>query len=480
MIMKNISIILVVFIFSFVSCSKENRNIPDEKITKNLTIFFINDQHGQLDNFSKIKHIIDEEKQETSVIVACSGDMFSGNPVVDNYPEKGYPMIDVMNRAGFDITVLGNHEFDYGDSYLKERIEQSDFDWVCANVDMGSTGIPEPFDYKTINIDSLKVTFLGLVETGGKENLTIPSTHPLKVQNLTFERPENVISKYSDIKEQENSDLYIVLSHLGHNSYSGALGDFQLASQFPYFDLIIGGHSHHKIDTIINNIPVFQAGAYLNYLGKIELLVKDKKIDSINFALIDLNTYTEFDSELKTVIDDYNNLPYLNEVIGFSHIYHDISRVGCFYADALKGIMNVDVSFQNTGGVRSGLDEGDIIKREIFEIAPFNNGTVIYNMSIAEIKAFLKGSGSGFYYSGIQIEQIGENIQIKDSNGIIITDNTILSLGINDYIPAVHDTYFPANGNTQSLTAAETIISYLVNINSQVNYPNCDHYFRYQ
>jgi 2',3'-cyclic-nucleotide 2'-phosphodiesterase (5'-nucleotidase family) len=480
--MKKIFIILLV-IFSFVSCSKDNgrnKNIQDETITKNLTIFFVNDQHGQLDNFSKIKHIIDEEKQETNVIVACSGDMFSGNPVVDNYPEKGYPMIDVMNKVGFDISVFGNHEFDYGEANLKSRVEQADFDWVCANIDMGSTGIPEPYDYKTISINNLKVTFLGLVETNGMANATIPSTHPLKVQNLTFERPESVVSHYQDIKEQENSDLYIVLSHLGHNSYSGALGDFQLASQFPYFDLIIGGHSHHKIDTIINNIPVFQAGAYLNYLGKIELLVKDKKINSINFTLIDLNTYTEYDSELKKVIDDYNNLPYLSEVIGFSHIYHDISRVGCFYTDALKGIMNVDVSFQNTGGVRSYLDEGDITKREIFEIAPFNNGTVIYNMSITEIKTFLKGSGSGFYYSGIQIEQIGDNIQIKDSIGIIITDNTILSIGINDYIPAVHDTYFPTNGNIQSLTAAETIISYLVNVNSQVNYPNCDHYFRYQ
>lgn len=480
--MKNISIILLV-IFSFVSCSKDNgknKDKSDETIIKNLTIFFINDQHGQLDNFSKIKHIIDEEKQETNVIVACSGDMFSGNPVVDNYPKKGYPMIDVMNKVGFDISVFGNHEFDYGEANLKNRVEQADFDWVCANIDMGSTGIPEPSEYKTLDIDNLKVTFLGLVETGGKANATIPSTHPLKVQNFTFERPENVVSQYSDIKEQENSDLYIVLSHLGHNSYSGALGDFQLASQFPYFDLIIGGHSHHKIDTIINNIPVFQAGAYLNYLGKIELLVKDKKINSINFTLIDLNTYTEYDSELKKVIDDYNNLPYLSEVIGFSHIYHDISRVGCFYTDALKDIMNVDVSFQNTGGVRSYLDEGDITKREIFEIAPFNNGTVIYNMSITEIKTFLKGSGSGFYYSGIQIERIGDDIQIKDSIGIIITDNTILSLGINDYIPAVHDTYFPANGNIQSLTTAETIISYLVNVNSQVNYPNCDHYFRYQ
>ena len=479
--MKKIFIILLA-IFSVVNCSKDDENnISDETLTKNLTIFFINDQHGQLDKFSEIKYIVDKERQNTNVIVACSGDMFSGNPVVDNYPEKGYPMIDIMNRVGFDISVIGNHEFDYGELVLKDRLEQADFDWVCANVDMGSTGIPEPFEYITLSIDNLNVTFLGLLETNGKEDATIPSTHPWKVQNLTFERPENVVSRYANIKEQENSDLYIALTHLGHTRYGGELGDFQLAEQFPYFDLIVGGHSNPLLDTVVNNIPVFQAGSYLNYLGKIELLVKNKKVESVSYELIDLNSYPDYDAELKVVIDGYeNSMSSLNDVIGFSHLYHDRYKVGCFYADALKGKMNVDVSFQNGGGVRSDLNEGNITKREIYEISPFNNGTIIYNMSISEIKAFLKGSASGFYYSGIQIEQIGNDIQIKDLGGDIIADNTVLLVGVNDYIAAVHDSYFPTNGNTQSLTAAETIISYLENVNSQVDYPGCSHYFRYQ
>jgi 5'-nucleotidase/UDP-sugar diphosphatase len=476
---KSIAFLVIVFI---VSCSLDNEGSKNgQPITKNLTIFFVNDQHGQLENFSKIKQIVDEEKQETNVIVACSGDIFSGNPVVDNYEEKGYPIIDVMNRVGFDISVIGNHDFDYGEFVLKDRMEQADFDWICANVDMGSTGIPEPLEYNTISIGGMKVTFLGLVETNGKENATIPSTQPWKVQNITFQRPENVVSQYANIKGQENSDLYIALTHLGHNGYGGELGDFQLAGQFPYFDLIIGGHSHVLLDTVINNIPIFQAGCYLNYLGKIELSVKEKKIEFVDFDLINLNIYSDYDAELMGVIDGYNNsTSYLNDVIGFSHLYYAVYRVGCFYTDALRGAMNVDVSFQNTGGIRSDLDEGDIARREIYEISPFNNGTVIYHMSVSEIKTFLQESASGFYYSGIQIEQISSDIQIKDLSGNIIADNTVLSIGINDYIPAVYDSYFPTSGEVQSLTAAETLIFYLEYINDQVNYPDSNRYFRYQ
>ncbi|MDA3905185.1 MAG: bifunctional UDP-sugar hydrolase/5'-nucleotidase [Bacteroidales bacterium] len=473
---------LLLFLFIFTACSKnntDNKIIPDEIITKNLTIFIVNDVHSQLNNFSKVKSIVDKEKSITNVIVASSGDLFSGSPVVDNYPEKGYPMIDVMNKIGFDIAVLGNHEFDYGEAILKDRMDQSNFYWVCANVDMGNTQVPEPWEYKTIRIDNLKVTFLGLVETDGKQDGIIPSTHPWKVQNFTFESPENIVAQYSNIKEQENSDLYIALSHLGFDK-SWGFGDVQLAMQFPYFDLIIGGHSHSLINTTVNEIPIFQAGSYLNYLGKIVMTITDKYIESINYELINLNTISEYDSELKADIDEYNNLPYFDEVIGFSQIYHSQSQVGCFMTDALREQMNVDISFQNSGGVRSDLNQGDITKREIFEISPFNNGTIIYSMSVREIKDFLIGSGAGFYYSGVQIKQISNDIQIKDLLGNNLNDDTILSVGIIDYIPAVYDSYFPLTGNVQLLSDAETIISYLENINSQVNYPNCDNYFRYR
>jgi len=458
-------------------CNKNNQ-VPDSNI--DLTIFFINDYHSQIDNFSKIKHIIDQERQQTNVLVVGGGDIFSGSPVVDYHPEKGYPMIDMMNRVGFDVAVLGNHEFDYGEEILKDRFEQAKFVWVCANVDMGSTDVPQPLPYKTITIGDSKITFLGLIETNGKQDDIIPSTHPWRVQNFVFERPENVVGQYSNLKETENADLLIALTHLGFDGGDRNLGDSQLAQQFPYFDLIIGGHSHQKINAIVNDIPIVQAGSYLNYLGKVELSVKQKSIASINYELIDLNIYSDFDAELKAIIDEYNDLPYLSEVVGNSQVYHERSQVGCFVADALQGRMAVDVSFQNGGGVRSDLNEGDITKREIYEISPFNNGTVIYSMSVLEIKEFLIGTGSGFYYSGIQIIQDERDVIIKDINGSTLTNDVILTVGVLDYIAAVNDSYFPPNGAIQDLNDAETIISYLETINSEVNYQNCSRYFRFQ
>ncbi len=478
--LKLIKLLLVFLIVSCSSVSEVNNDTQgsDNDVTKNITIFFVNDQHAQLDNFAKVKHVIDQEKINNNVIVACSGDMFSGSPVVDNYKDdQGFPMIDVMNKVGFDISVLGNHEFDYGEETLKKRIEQANFEWVCANVDMLETDVPQPKPYHTITKGDTKVTFLGLVETNGKDNGTIPSTHPWKVQNLSFERPETVVANYKDVKESEESDIYIALTHLGHNSSN--LGDVQLAQQFPYFDLIIGGHSHQEINTVINGVPIFQAGSYLKNLGKIEISVKNKTVTNIEYSLINLDAISDFDEPLKTEIDEYNNLPDLDEVFGNSLIYHERYKVGCFYADALKNAMNVDVAFQNSGGVRSDLEQGDITKKDIFKIEPFNNGTVKYQMSVQQIKNFLVGTASGFYFSGIQITQVGQSVEIKNESGDVLSNDTFLSVGLNDYIPAVHDNYFPLASDVQPLSAAESIMYYLQNITSQVNYPDCANYFRY-
>lgn len=471
--MKYLNQLFSILIIGFlISCSNSDKPIP-EPTDKSLTIFFVNDQHGQIDNFSKIKHIIDTEREQTNVIVACSGDMFSGNPVVDNADEEGAPMVDLMNRIGFDISVIGNHEFDYGQDVLKKRMEQSSFEWVCANVDMGSTVVPQPKAYHTVNKGDVKICFLGLLETNGKDD-QVPSTHPNKVKGISFEDHKNVVGEYTQLKHEEECDLLVALTHIGIN------GDKQLAGQHTFFDLIIGGHSHSKAQELVNGTPVFQAGNYLNQLGKISLTIKDNEILDFDYNIIELSAYSNYDADMQLLIDDYNNLPYLKEIIGYSHNDHNRSQVGCFYTDALRSHLNVDVAFQNTGGVRSGLNFGNITRRNIFEISPFKNGVMKYEMSVLQIKQFLIGSASGFYYSGIRLEQNGQTITIKDINGNELNDETLLTVGINDFIPAVHDAYFPEFGERQPLTAAYTLMAYLENGDGQINYQNCNRYFRYQ
>lgn len=474
--MKAIKAIFIVILFFIWSCDKEK---TETSKTNQLTIFFVNDVHGQIDNFSKIKQIVDAERGTKNVLLVSSGDMFSGNPVVDNYNEKGFPIIDLMNDCEFDISVLGNHEFDYGPKILQQRIEQSKFPWICVNIEVKNSGVQPLAAFHTLLTGDLRITFLGLLETAGSKNTVIPSSHPLKVKDFEFVPAQGIIKDYIQLKEQEDADLLIALSHLGLGSYEGGIGDFQLAYENYFIDAIIGGHTHAIMDTVFSNTPIFHAGAYLHYLGKIEFQIQNKKIQSSKFELIDLDSYSQYDVSVQSKIDSYNDISYLKEVIGFSEQNLNRYETGCFYTDALRIQMNVDVAFQNTGGVRSGMESGDITVHEIFEISPFNNGTLIYEMTVAEIKQFLIGSESGFYYSGIYPKKEDGELVILDQNFRKIPDDYVLKVGINDYIPAMHSVYFPTNGQVQQLTAAETLIGYLRNNDAPINYSGCNRYFRY-
>lgn len=448
----------------------EDPDTPEEDEEKELTIFFVNDQHGQLDNFAKIKHIIDEEKKENpNVILTCSGDIFSGNPVVDTYEEKGYPMIDIMNEVGFDIAVLGNHEFDYGEEILADRINQSEFTWICANIDVEQTNIPEPLEYSSIEIDDLKVTFLGLVETNGKENDIIPSTHPKKVENLTFERPENVVERFADVKETEDADLYIALTHLGISA------DRQLAEQFPYFDLIIGGHNHLQRQEVYNNIPTFQAGSNLEVLGKIDLTIKNKEITNYNSELINLSEYQNYDQNLKSKIEAYNNHnPDLKTVISYTEDGLSRLSLGCVYTDILRNYGDVDVTIQNLGGIRiDTLYAGNITKEKIYDMDPFGNGFVLMDISVEDLKFFIQNN-NWYFYSGVEITLHDNNEISLSINGVELEDTDILKLGTNDYITSVNDSYFKNSGELYPLTTAQSIIYYLENSQENLSYSSCN------
>lgn len=104
-----------------------------------VVIFHINDMHGKIDNLPRLAWLIQQYKVTNSYVTAVSGgDGFSGNPAVDQYEPPGYPMIDLLEQCGFTVSVIGNHEFDYGQTALNNRMEQNSIRFISANMDCSS------------------------------------------------------------------------------------------------------------------------------------------------------------------------------------------------------------------------------------------------------------------------------------------------------------------------------------------------------
>lgn len=142
--------------------------------------------------------------------------------------------IDVMNSMKFDVACLGNHEFDNGMNELARRLRNLDADVVCANYDFSGTPL-----------DNLVKPYVVLRKAGKKIGIIGLLTDIMKVvdrniaKDLTYQEPVGVVNELAEyLKDENNCDLVICLSHLGYAE------DKELASMVRNVDMIIGGHSH--------------------------------------------------------------------------------------------------------------------------------------------------------------------------------------------------------------------------------------------
>lgn len=410
----------LVFAFLFISCGKDAEII----------ILCTNDMHGSIDNFAKLSAYYQKIKSENpNTFLFSDGDLFSGNPLVDQYFEKGYPIVDIMNKTGYCLSSFGNHEFDYGQEVLNKRIKQAEFQFICANIEFGENSVLQFVEpYKIFDINGVTMSVLSLLEVGSGG---IPSTHPNNVAGLKFESPQKTVEKYSFLNR---CNIFILLSHLGIDR------DEDIAGKYPEIDVILGGHSHTKIskEMIKNGVLITQASAKLNFVGETRISVKKGKIVSKTNKLVDLNKLDDEDPEIRKLIDWYIDN---DTAIIIGQAASKISgkpKLGALMTDALIEILDLDIAFQNSGGIRvSSIPEGDITDKMIYTLDPFENDVVKIIMSYDELEKFLLKKPD-LLVSGISftIEGKGKKkaIKILDTNGKELNKSKKYAVGMNSYI----------------------------------------------
>lgn len=244
-----------------------------------LTILHTNDTHSQVEpnshdlgGYARRMGIIEAERAEDpNLLLLDAGDFSQGTPYFNFF--HGRVEIEAMNRMGYDVCTLGNHEFDNGVDTLAAVLKGANFDIVCANYDLNGSaleGIVKP--YTIIKRAGLKIGVFGIgVAPGtliGEANFA-----PLK-----FLEPYPVAQKVATLlKHKKHCDVVICLSHQGtEGKNNGDYSDIELAGATRDIDVIIGGHTHMLYDLKVKNldgkeIPVVQMAKSGVYLGKIIL-----------------------------------------------------------------------------------------------------------------------------------------------------------------------------------------------------------------
>jgi len=464
--LKIITLLLSVGILS--ACGSLRQTGSATPAERQAVIFAVNDMHAAIDNFPKLAYIVDSlQTIFPDMLLVAAGDNQTGNPVNDQYPEKGWPMINLMNTTGFDISALGNHEFDTGQEGLKNLANKADFSFICANVSSKGQYEVKISPYKIVTLpNGLRLAFLGLLQLGQNG---IPDSHPDNVKGFTFRSPFETAPEFLWLKD--SSDIFIALTHIGFEE------DVKLAETMPAgIDLIIGGHSHTRVekDQIHNGIMITQAENKLKYGTLIKLTVSSDGTIQRNMKLIDIRNSKREKPAIRAMVDKYNDNPVLNEVIAAAaDDFSTYEELGYLMTDAQREAAGADIALMNPGGVRiDRLDKGPVTIKNVYQLDPFGNELVVTKLTGEEIYSLMRAAWtvddkSPLYPSGVrtEVKLDGEGnpseFVILAEDGTPLEMTRIYTVAMNSYMTQVYKYGHSDPGHSLFITTADALISYL-------------------
>lgn len=336
-------------------------------------------------------------KDIDNLLILDAGDMISGTPVSSLF--KGDPIFHVLNHWTLDAATIGNHEFDNGWQRIERYRDIADFPLLCANAyypdPKGMMHLIGDHAYKVFDRGGLKVAVIGVV-TEYTPYITVREG----TEGIKFVGSIDALNQLVP-KLKKTVDIIIVLSHIGHDN------DRRLAEEVEDIHLVIGGHSHTRLDkeVYINGVPIVQAGSKGRYIGRIDLKADNEADHIVDFTyqLLEVDpTLAKPDAETKKLIQQWEDR--VSEVVDrpLGTAVKKLSKIDMiFLADAaFLEATDADYSFHNSGGTRGSLNQGEFSYREMWNIYPFDNTLVTARVIGKEIPEHFYG------YQPIQPEKM--------------------------------------------------------------------------
>jgi 5'-nucleotidase len=441
----------------------------DDKRVVRLTLLQLNDVYqilpSDIDGSGGLARIATLQKQILSesdnILFLFAGDTIS--PSLESIEFKGQQMIDLWNNLGLNVAVLGNHEFDFKPDVLRQRIKESHFTWLAANVIDKRTGAPfgGAQSYLIKEVDGVKVGIFGLLT---KDTMKNSQPGP----DIEFLDPIATARSLVPQMRAQGATVIIALTHL-------AMEEDKRLAQAVRLDLILGGHDHELMQSQAAGTPIYKMGSDARNFGRIEVKIAAEtgEVQNIEARIIPVTKDVPEESRTRAIIDDYERRleeklgVKLDDTIGESTVALDAeqesvrgreSNVGDLIADTFREVTKADVALINGGGIRSDrlYPAGPITNRHFYSILPFKNKVVLIQVKGSELrKALERGvssvvenredggfpqvSGLQFVYNGLRPP--GSRLVSVTVQGQPLDDNRTYSLATISYLASGNEGY---------------------------------------
>ena len=428
--------LLLMLSLTLFACGEENEKEPKEDSIRDLHIYYLNDLHGALlegdreMGISKIGNFLIDEKEAMPerTLILGGGDMVQGTLISNAF--YGESTTHLMDKVGFDATVIGNHEFDWGLDMVTryydgtEGVYQAKHPMLGANVFYkGTTDIPNGIEpYTIIERGGHNIGIIGTMGEGLESSILAPM-----VEDYEFADPVPIIEEISTyLRSEKDVNIVIVISHDSGSRLNYGLA---LLEEEAKVDAIFNGHSHQTNTGTYGGIPAMISGANGSHIGHMHLVIEDGEVIDHN-----MNNMTQSsDYRLQEKHPDVEALleEYLLEV---EHLYNPIldAETGIsrndltFWMSTLMAkATGADVGIQNSGGTRDYFTEGEAVSiARLYDVFPFDN-TVVTAEVKGDILLNLINHNSQ-YFSTVDTIDPDETYTLATNNYVFLRDGNNL------------------------------------------------------
>jgi 2',3'-cyclic-nucleotide 2'-phosphodiesterase (5'-nucleotidase family) len=419
-----------------------------------------------------------------------AGDVMQGTPISNL--SFGRATVEAFNAMGYAASAIGNHEFDWTVDTLAARIRDAHFPWLSANI-RTTTGARPAWarPWAMVRAGRLKVALIGYT------TITAPSViRPDYVAGLRFDGGAAIVDSLVAVARGDSAaDVVILLAHEGAfcDPQQGCHGEVvdlaQALTQKP--DLIVSGHTHSLVTTVVNGIPIIQARSSGTALGIADIVAAPGGGRTVRLRVETVYADRERpDTAVARVVDAFRRATDSLSSRPVAVLAEPLTRqtdqypLGNLIADAYRAAAHADVAVVNNGGIRSDLDAGTVTWGQLFQVLPFQNAVTRVVVNGAQLRAVLEhAAGSGdaqAHVSGVRVTVVrsapeGRRVAaLTLADGRAVRDDGRYTLAVPDFLAAGGSGYAmlrPLPALNTGVVDLDALIAYLRQLPQPVRVP---------
>lgn len=328
----------------------------------------------------RIKTLVDRIRASTPNVLFVDGGDWSEGSVY--YTEgAGRESLRLMDQLGYDVAVVGNHDWINGPDFLLKAIREANpsMSIIGANMDSRSYVRSRELQdrvppYVIKEVGNVRVAFIGLL-----------------AYNFVFDgyfapvRLSDPFTSASQLARELKKNVDVVIG-ISHNIVDTNL---KILKAVPEMDGIIGAHDHRQLNEPLwversGAAPgwLVETGYHGRYVGKVDLSVTSQKhvrLEGYRLIQVDRSipedpSVVEEITEIERLIERHRGISF-HDYLGDSEV--ETSRdglecsLGAFTTHAFRSaVSSVDGAMDHPNFIYSPLHEGPVRSADAFDIHP--------------------------------------------------------------------------------------------------------------